>query len=394
MIKKHSEIFGRSRQLDSNYIHDFIDQNARDHACLIALKFQSLSLSYSELGKLTDKLAAYFVSQGVGANTFVAVCLERSIELVLTLLAVIKAGGAYVPLDPSYPDDRLSYMLENSQAKLCVSTHKLSSSISALENLGSTVVVDINDALNQPVNIDLLKEVKISPADAAYMIYTSGSTGKPKGVVVEHLAIANRLEWMQDQFQLKHDDVVLQKTPYSFDVSVWEFFWPLREGACLVVAEPGGHQDVRYLESLIQSEKVTTLHFVPSMFQLFLSSANVRELVTLRRVICSGEALPKALVENFSTQTKADLFNLYGPTEAAVDVTYWDCRQASPCLSIPIGFPIDNIALYVLNEALHCVEVGTQGELYIGGVGLARGYYRNEALTKERFQASRIYVVI
>jgi acyl-coenzyme A synthetase/AMP-(fatty) acid ligase/acyl carrier protein len=217
------------------------------------------------------------------------------------------------------------------------------------------------------------------------MIYTSGSTGQPKGAMNVHQAIRNRLLWMQDEYRLDGTDRVLQKTPFSFDVSVWEFFWPLMVGATLVVARPDAHKDSRYLVATIRDERVTTLHFVPSMLQAFLREPGVEELTGLRRVICSGEALPRDLQERFFTRSQAQLHNLYGPTEAAVDVTYWACRRDADPRPVPIGYPIANTQMYVLDRFLAPVPVGVAGELHIGGVNLARGYLNKDELTAARF---------
>ncbi|WP_460862685.1 AMP-binding protein, partial [Rheinheimera gaetbuli] len=210
----------------------------------------------------------------------------------------------------------------------------------------------------------------------AYVIYTSGSTGQPKGVMVEHQALVNRINWMHRQYGASADDRVLQKTPFSFDVSVWEFVWPLTVGAALVLAKPEGHKDPVYLARLIKEARISKLHFVPSMLNNMLALADLSDSVHLRQVFCSGEALPLAVVERFrSRYPDVELHNLYGPTEAAIDVSYWDCGQSLEGLSsIPIGRPIQNIQLYVLNKDLALVPQGVAGELHIGGDGLARGY--------------------
>ena len=218
------------------------------------------------------------------------------------------------------------------------------------------------------------------------MIYTSGSTGQPKGVMIEHAGIINRLWWMQAEYGLDGSDRVLQKTPYFFDVSVWEFFWPLWTGAELVMARPGGHQDAGYLVETIQQRAITTLHFVPSMLGVFVEQTGLESCGTLRRVIASGEALPWALVERFSERLPGvELHNLYGPTEASVDVTSWACRADDPRQVVPIGRPIANLQTYVLDGRLEPVPVGVPGELYLGGVGLGRGYLNRSDLTAERF---------
>src|SRR6185369_13052965 len=227
--------------------------------------------------------------------------------------------------------------------------------------------------------------VHVEPQNVAYVIYTSGSTGKPKGVMVSHEAICNRLLWMQEQYQLSAADRVLQKTPFSFDVSVWEFFWPLMTGACLVLARPGGHRDGEYLIDIIRRQDISVLHFVPSMLEALLQQPGLETCTSLREVICSGEALPRELQERFYARQQARLHNLYGPTEAAVDVTYWECERGSERRSVPIGRPIANLEIYILDASLNPVPVGVAGELHIGGIGLARGYAGRPALTAERF---------
>ncbi len=219
----------------------------------------------------------------------------------------------------------------------------------------------------------------------AYIIYTSGSTGKPKGVVNTHRGILNRLLWMQDAYRLTASDRVLQKTPFSFDVSVWEFFWPLMFGARLVVARPEGHKDGEYLVKTIVDQRITVMHFVPSMLQLFLETPGVEKCDCLRHVICSGEALSPDLQNRFFSRLDARLHNLYGPTEAAVDVTYWECRRDGHLKTVPIGRPVANTKIYILDSQMHPTPVGVPGELHIGGVQVARGYVNRPDLTAEKF---------
>jgi amino acid adenylation domain-containing protein len=227
----------------------------------------------------------------------------------------------------------------------------------------------------------------VNGENLAYVIYTSGSTGQPKGAMNTHKGICNRLLWMQEEYHLSKADRVLQKTPFTFDVSVWELFWPLLTGARLVVARPGGHRDSSYLVEVINQQKITTLHFVPSMLQLFLDDRDVESCSSLKRVICSGEALTGALQDRFFAKLGAELHNLYGPTEAAVDVTYWSCQRDSTRPTVPIGRPIANTQIYILDVHLQPVPVGVAGELHIGGTGLARGYLNRPDLTNEKFIA-------
>ncbi len=329
-----------------------------------ALVFEGTELSYAELNARANRLARWLVERGVGAESVVAVSLPRSIELVVALYAVHKAGAAYLPVDRDYPADRIAFMLEDAGPAVVLEDLAMDLDGYAAENLGRTV----------------------DPQAPAYVIYTSGSTGRPKGVVVPHAGIVNRLVWMQDEYGLTAEDRVLQKTPSSFDVSVWEFFWPLITGATLVVAKPEGHKDPVHLAELIQNAGVTTVHFVPSMLALFLETPAAACCTGLRRVICSGEALPSDLAREFGRILDCGLHNLYGPTEASVDVTAWRVGdETTP--SVPIGRPVWNTRTYVLDARLRPVPPGVPGELYLAGVQLARGYLARPGLTADRFVA-------
>ncbi|HEV3052052.1 MAG TPA: amino acid adenylation domain-containing protein, partial [Longimicrobium sp.] len=296
-----------------------------------------------------------------------------------------KAGGAYVPLDPGLPAERLAYMLEDSGVPLVLVQAALHESVPVREGVEVLAV----DALAERLAVEPAENPSIGagPDSLAYVIYTSGSTGRPKGVMNQHRGVVNRLVWMQAHFGIGADDVVLQKTPFSFDVSVWEFFWPLQQGARLVMARPDGHRDPAYLRDVIEREGVTTLHFVPSMLQPFVETVEAGRCASLRHVVCSGEALPPALVRRFYDRFASPvvLTNLYGPTEAAVDVSCWTCPREDAADVVPIGAPVWNTALYVLDAAQQPVPVGTPGELYIGGVQVARGYQGRAAMTAERF---------
>ncbi|MGC5700440.1 amino acid adenylation domain-containing protein [Pseudomonas sp. NFXW11] len=355
----------------------------------IAVKAGELQMSYRQLDQRANQLAAQLRQLGVGADARVAICVERGLPMVVGLLAILKAGGAYVPIDPSYPAERIAYMLADS-APLAVlaqgATRQLLGELAVplvdLEQQfqGSTALS--SPALSSPLYSD------VAPNHLAYVIYTSGSTGQPKGAMNEHRAVVNRLLWMQEQYPLSAADAVLQKTPFSFDVSVWEFFWPLFTGARLVMARPEGHKDPAYLREVIRAEGISTLHFVPSMLDVFLAHGEGVEPLGLRQVMCSGEALPGSLVRRFKQQLPGvGLYNLYGPTEAAVDVSAWDCSgplDQTPD-NTPIGKPIANTLLYLLDGQRQPVPLGVAGELYIGGVQVARGYLNREQLTAERF---------
>ncbi|WP_028695076.1 non-ribosomal peptide synthetase [Pseudomonas cremoricolorata] len=347
-----------------------------------ALRFAGQTLSYAELDQRANRLARHLVSLGVGAEVLVGIAAERSVEMVVGLLAILKAGGAYVPLDPEYPEERLAYMIDDSGIALLLSQSHLRLPCPAGVTCLALDTLELDELSGAALNVE------VDPEQLAYVIYTSGSTGKPKGAGNRHRALTNRLCWMQEAYRLQAGEVVLQKTPFSFDVSVWEFFWPLLSGACLAVAGPGDHRDPRRLIELIEAYQVSTLHFVPSMLQMFLLDEQVGRCTSLRRIVCSGEALPVDAQEQVLARLPwTALYNLYGPTEAAIDVTHWTCRDEGRD-AVPIGQPIANLQTYVLDAQLQAVPAGVVGELYLGGEGLARGYHRRPALTAERFVTS------
>ncbi len=336
-----------------------------------ALTFEGTTLTYAELDARADRLARRL---GVGRGDIVAVCADRGIMLVVALLAVLKAGAAYLPLDPGYPRRRLEYMLADSGARLLLADP------GALDAEGVRVL-----PLGEDLDGDGELGADVTPDDLAYVIYTSGSTGRPKGVANTHRGIGNRLLWMQDRYRLTADDTVLQKTPSSFDVSVWEFFWPLICGARLVLARPDGHRDPAYLADLVERERVTTLHFVPSMLRAFLDQEDLSGCASLRRVLCSGEELPVETARRATECLNAELYNLYGPTEAAIDVTSWRYDPERDRFTVPIGRPIDGVQVHLLDRRMRPVPSGAVGEIFLGGAGLARGYLGRPALTAERF---------
>ncbi|WP_410813372.1 amino acid adenylation domain-containing protein [Micromonospora sp. 067-2] len=348
-----------------------------------AVTFRDTDVSYGELNERANRVAHVLRGHGVRPGTLVAICAERSVELVAGLLGILKAGGAYVPLDPDYPAQRLAFMLADADAPVLLTT---GAPPAGLDTTGVRVL-----ALDEPAPWRDAPTADPAPLgtldDVAYLIYTSGSTGRPKGVPNTHRGIANRLAWMQRDHELSPADVVLQKTPASFDVSVWEFFWPLMSGARLVLAVPGGHRDPAYLRDLVAAESVTTLHFVPSMLAQFLGQDGLDRLDSLRRVICSGEELPADLARRCVAALPAELHNLYGPTEAAVDVTAWACAPTAltGLTRVPIGGPVANTTVHVLDPAGNPCPVGVPGELHIGGVQVARGYHARPALTADRF---------
>ncbi|MFC8700517.1 amino acid adenylation domain-containing protein, partial [Streptomyces parvus] len=355
-----------------------------------AVTFEGVGWSYAELDARANRLARLLITRGVGPESLVAVCMERSADLVVSLLAVLKAGGAYVPIDPEYPAERISYVLEDAQPALVLTSRATEGAVPEGADIPARVQVDGADVLAQlkALSGEPVDSVEVLPSHVAYVIYTSGSTGRPKGVAVPHQGVVNRLLWMQDTFPLDGSDRVVQKTPFGFDVSVWEFFWPLITGAGLVVARPGGHRDTGYLTQLIRTENVTVAHFVPSMLRVLLREPDAAACTGLRWVVCSGEALPPELRDQFfDVLEDVELHNLYGPTEASVDVTAWPCTpDEGP--TVPIGRPVWNTRLHVLDTGLHPVPVGVAGELYLAGDQLARGYLGRPGLTAERFIAN------
>jgi amino acid adenylation domain-containing protein len=360
----------------------FIEEQVLKTPDAPALTFEDKTLSYKNLNNQVNRLAHFLQSKGVGPEILVGVCAFRSMEMVIALLAIVKAGGAYVPFDPTYPAKRLSYMINDSKVPIILAQKKCASLINE-EASHIIYFEDVSERLDAFPSRN--PPIKTNPDDLIYVIYTSGSTGNPKGVMNTHKGIVNRLLWMQETFQIDTSDTLVQKTPFSFDVSVWEFFWPLMCGARLVVASPEGHRDADYLLNLINREKITIIHFVPSMLRLLLESADQARCASLKHVILSGEALTIDLQKRYFNTLKAPLHNLYGPTEAAVDVSYWKCDPLSQNNVVPIGRPISNTKLYVLDESLQSVPVGESGELHIGGVQVARGYLNRPELTANKF---------
>jgi amino acid adenylation domain-containing protein len=371
-------------------LHELFEEQAKRTPDSVALSFEEQHLSYLELNRRANCLAHHLQACGVKAETLVGVLMERSIEMVVGLLGILKAGGVYVPLDPEYPRERLRFMIEDARVGVLLTQERFGELVQELSGRSLEVLyLDMDQWMKsgEKTELELAKNPLsgVRGENLAYLIYTSGSTGRPKGVMNRHGGISNRLQWMQEAYGLRESDRVMQKTPYSFDVSVWELFWPLIVGARLVMARPKGHQDPAYLVRLIAQEQITTLHFVPSMLQVFLSEDGLENCRSLRRVMCSGEALSYELQEKFFAHMDASLHNLYGPTEAAVDVTHWTCERESERHLVPIGRPIANTQLYILDQYLRPVPVGVAGELHLGGIGLARGYLDRPELTAEKF---------
>ncbi|WP_164003036.1 non-ribosomal peptide synthetase, partial [Pyxidicoccus caerfyrddinensis] len=363
-------------------IHHLFEAQVQRTPDAPALGFEGQWLTYRELDARANQLAHHLRSLGVGPEVRVGLCAERSLELVVSLFAILKAGGAYVPLDPSYPRERLAWMLEDSRPAVVLSQPAL---LTRLPEMQGAVVVSLGDEALRGLPTHAPSPLA-TPDSLAYVIFTSGSTGRPKGAMNAHRGVVNRLLWIQHAQPLSAQDVVLQKTPYSFDVSVWEFFWPLICGARLVLARPGGHQEPDYLARLISEQRVTTTHFVPSMLQHFLEQPGLERCTSLQRVVCSGEALSHELAQRcLQRLPSAQLHNLYGPTEAAVEVTAFHCLPQDGRHSIPIGRPIANTSIRLLDSHLRPVPTGVPGELFIGGIQVGRGYLARPELTAERF---------
>ncbi|MEY4509247.1 MAG: hypothetical protein RLZZ450_1369, partial [Pseudomonadota bacterium] len=355
-----------------------IAERLRARAEQTALRFRGRALTCGELERRSNALAHHLRAHGVGPDVLVGVHLERSFALSIAVLGIMKAGGAYVPLEPDLPAERLRALTEEAQLSLVLTLR----ATAATETLSDTHVLSLEGLLSDEASEG--PHVVLSPDNLAYVIFTSGSTGKPKAAANAHGALRNRLHWMQDVYRLQTDDVLVQKTPFGFDVSVWELFWPLMCGAELVIAEPDQHKDPASLASLIAAHHITTIHFVPSMLQAFLEHPAAATLSSLRRVVCSGEALsPELATRCLTTLPGARLYNLYGPTEAAIDVTHWTCTESAR--SVPIGHAIANVTVHVLDTYLAPVPLGIAGELYLGGVCLARGYHLQPGQTAARF---------
>jgi amino acid adenylation domain-containing protein len=369
---------------DDRTMLTFFEERAACCPNEVAVLFEDDSLTYSELNAQANALATLLRSKGVGRGSIVAMMLHRSFEMMVGILGIWKAGGAYLPIDPEYPKDRIEYMLEDSNSPILLTVSSITKQ-PAFKGEILQIDKDSHGANKCPENA-------AEPNDIAYVIYTSGSTGKAKGVMVEHRALVNRIHWMNRKYPLSGDDVILQKTTYTFDVSVWELVWWFFAGVKMAFLSPAAEKHPDRLIDAIASYQITTLHFVPSMLNAFLGFVDTHydpaRLSSLRKVFVSGEALTTQQVNRFNTSinsiSDARLYNLYGPTEAAIDVSYYDCPIEPNQRIVPIGKPIDNIQLYIVDKYLNPQPIGVPGELCIGGVGLARGYINKPELTMEK----------
>ncbi|AND80134.1 amino acid adenylation domain-containing protein [Streptococcus pantholopis] len=343
-----------------------------------ALIFEDDSLSYEELNRLVNVLCQKLRQKGVKKGQIIPILFDRSFEMLVAIHAILKLGCAYLPLDTELPDERMKFIVSDSGSHIVLTSEKFAS---RLPKDIKTFCISLKNLTGQANNPDTI----INGDDKAYVIYTSGSTGNPKGVINTQAGIVNRLLWMQKQFPLEPNKRVLQKTSYTFDVSVWELVWPLLTGATIVIAKPDGHKNPEYIADIIISKSINTIHFVPSMLKKFLSTDKCTECYSLEYVICSGEALDATTCSDFYSKLDAQLVNLYGPTEAAIDVSCWLVKKQSENSIIPIGKPIANMKLYKLNDELMFEPPEVPGELYISGIGLAQGYLNNEEKTKDSF---------
>ncbi len=380
------------REIAQATLVELFEQQVKKSPQAVAVVFGEQELSFRELNERANRLAHVLMAEGIGPEDVVALALPRSLEMIVALLGILKAGAAYLPIDLDYPAERVAFMLEDAEPACLISNSRMAERLPATPRrllLDQPDLADLARALEQNSQINPTDRERVRalrPDNPAYVIYTSGSTGRPKGAAIEHKAIVNRLEWMREHYGIGAGDRILQKTPASFDVSVWEFFLAPIAGATLVVAPPDSHKDPAWLASIIREQGITTIHFVPSMLEQFLAEPAARG-IRLCRVFCSGEELPGQLRDRFHAVMEAELHNLYGPTEAAVDVSYWRARPDDESVPVPIGTAVWNTQLYVLNEQLQLLPPGVEGELYLGGVQLGRGYVKRAGLTGERFVA-------
>ncbi len=367
-------------------IVDLFEEQVVKRGDEIAIVFEEKSWTFKELNQKSNQLAHYLLAQGVEVESLVAICLNRSLEMMWGLMGILKSGGAYVPIDPEYPKDRIRYVLENAKAKYIICSRE---ELHLFEEISDVQLILIDEDWDRIAQQSMANpNTAIDVTNLVYVMYTSGSTGKPKGVMNQYDGVMNRLMWGQYFFQLDPEkDVFLQKTTFSFDLSVWELFWPMIAGMKLVFAKPGGHKDTNYLKKVIDQHQITIVHFVASMLEVFLLGIQEGDCSSLKRVICGGEALHVSTALNFQQKfPKIILYNLYGPTEAAMEVSMWPLPQkgAVPTI-IPIGKPIANTKLLVLNPQGLICPIGIPGELHIAGIQVARGYFGRPKLTAEKF---------
>ncbi len=372
---------------DNKVIYEYLEEQAAKNSLNPAVIFKNKKLSYGELNDRANRLARLLQENGVGRDSIAAIMMERSLEMIIAIMAIQKAGGAYLPVDPHFPEERIDYILKDSHTGILL-THKEFGDFKIPQNIKKINLDLVDLSVGEKLNLPLIS----TPENIAYVIYTSGSTGKPKGTLIEHRSLVNRLNWMQKKYPLDKNDIILQKTPYTFDVSVWEMFWWSMAGAKVCFLEPGAEKDPEKIVEAIEKNNITVIHFVPSMLGIFLEYLNqtgeVSRVAGLKQVFASGEALTPSQVKAFKSLFSINgtrLANLYGPTEATIDVSYFDCDTVTELDSVPIGKPIDNTKLLILDKNMQLQPIGIAGELCIGGIGLAREYLNKAELTNEKF---------
>ena len=361
-------------------VHDLFEEQVERTPDAVAVESRGKTMTYGELNRRSNRLAHHLRGLGVGPEVLVGLCMERSLEMVVGLLGILKAGGAYVPLDPGYPRERIGFMLEETRAPVLVTDDRTASLLPAGRARPVRLGAEVETA-GSPENPERVG----TPGNLAYVIYTSGSTGQPKGVAVSHRALANHMQWMQAAFPLLASDRVLQKTPISFDASVWEFYAPLLAGARLVMAGAESHRDTAELASDVSAHGITVLQVVPALLRIFLEEPRLARCRSLRRIFCGGGRLTPDILELLFQRLRAELHNLYGPTEATIDSTFWTCRREAFPDGIPIGRPISNTRAYLLDGLMQPLPIGVPGELYIAGESLARGYWNRPDATAAAF---------
>ncbi len=363
-------------------ILDFFNENVANHATKTAITFENTSLSFAELDKKSNQLANLLISKGLKKGSYIPLCLDRSLEMVIGILGVLKIGGVYVPLGTDYPEKRINFILNEIEATCILST------TATLDKYQLNEGIEIIDLTNENLASEATTNpsIAITPENDAYVIYTSGTTGTPKGVINGHKGLLNRLLWMKDDVAIDNTSVLVQKTPYTFDVSVWELLMFPITGSQLVIAKPEGHKDPFYLQELLQQKEVSIVHFVPSMLSAFLESYTEGTFPNLKHVVCSGEALSTHIATTFKMRLpEVRLHNYYGPTEAAIDVTAIDLTAIDTTTNVTIGYPVANTQIYIVDNKFNPQPIGVYGELLIGGVQVSKGYLNREELTREKF---------
>jgi amino acid adenylation domain-containing protein len=363
-------------------IYEMFEEQAKLNPHGVAVVYKDRHITYQELNQYSNQLANRLRKEGVKPDVLVAICAERSLEVMIGILAILKAGGAYVPLDPEHPSERLRFILGDICAPVLLTQQHL---VDKCINYSGNIIL-LDNLLNEKISFAVNLNKTVTAKNLAYTIYTSGTTGRPKGVTITHGAITNHMVWMKKCFSFDPSDVTLQKTVLSFDASVWELFIPIITGGKLVFADPGAHRDPRALIKLIREYKVTTLQLVPTMLKEFLKQEDVVQCVTLRHVFAGGEMLSEDIRRLFFQKLPVRLYNLYGPTETTIESTFHPCENSEEDFALNcIGKPINNTQVYVLDSQMQLTPIGIPGQLYIGGDGLARGYLNNSALTTSNF---------